>query len=192
MAGVSKFIEEKLKLKVNQSKSEVGSPKQRKFLGFSFYQNRKLVAVRIHEKTLIRIKAKVKKLTSRSKAMSMEERVRKLSSLITGWTSYFRLAHMKSHCQKLDEWMRRRLRMCHWKDWKKIKTKFENLKRLGQDPQKAWEHANSRKSYWHNANSPILSTTLTNAYFEKIKLTTFSQAFTKFSNFTNRPMPNGT
>jgi RNA-directed DNA polymerase len=192
MSGVSKFIEEKLKLKVNQSKSEVGSPKKRKFLGFSFYQNRKIVAVRIHEKSLIRIRAKVKKLTSRSNALSMEERVRKLSSLITGWTSYFRLAHMKSHCQKLDEWMRRRLRMCHWKDWKKIKTKFENLIRPGTDPQKAWEHANSRKSYWHNANSPILSTTLTNAYFERIKLTTFSQAFTKFSNFTNRPMPNGT
>lgn len=192
MTGISKFIEKKLKLKVNQSKSEVGSPKQRKFLGFSFYQNKKLVAVRIHEKSLTRIKAKVKKLTSRSNALSMAERVRKLSSLITGWTSYFRLAHMKSHCQKLDEWMRRRLRMCHWKDWKKIKTKFENLKRLGTNPQKAWEHANSRKSYWHNANSPILSTTLTNAYFERIKLTTFSQAFAKFSNFTNRPMPNGT
>jgi RNA-directed DNA polymerase len=192
MAGVSKFIEEKLKLKVNQSKSEVGSPKQRKFLGFSFYQDKGIVAVRIHEKSLIRIKAKVKKLTSRSNAMSMEERVRKLSSLIIGWTSYFRLAHMKSHCQKLDEWMRRRLRMCHWKDWKKIKAKFENLKRLGTDPQKAWEHANTRKSYWRTAISPILSTTLTNAYFESIKLTTFSQAFMKFSNFTNRPMPNGT
>ncbi len=192
IAGVSKFIEEKLKLKVNKSKSAVGSPKQRKFLGFSFYQNKQVVAVRIHEKSLIRIKAKVKKLTSRSNAMSMEERVRKLSSLIIGWTSYFSLAHMKRHCQKLDEWMRRRLRMCHWKDWKKIKTKFENLKRLGIDPQKAWEHANTRKSYWRTAISPILSTTLTNAYFESIKLTTFSQAFTKFSNFTNRPMPNGT
>ena len=192
MTGVSKFIEEKLKLKVNQSKSEVGSPKQRKFLGFSFYQNKKQVAVRIHEKSLKRIKAKVKKLTSRSNALSIEDRIRKLSNLITGWVSYFRLANMKSHCQKLDEWMRRRLRMCHWKNWKKIKTKFDNLKRLGTEPQKAWEFANSRKSYWRNANSPILSTTLSNAYFERIKLTTFSQAFAKFSNFTNRPMPNGT
>ena len=192
MSSISKFIEEELMLKVNQTKSEVGSPKQRKFLGFSFYQNKKLVAVRIHQKSLARIKDKVRKLTSRGNAMSMEQRIVKLSHLITGWTSYFRLANMKSHCQELDEWMRRRLRMCHWKDWKKISAKYNNLVRLGIDKAKAWEFANTRKGYWRIAHSPILQRTLTNAYFEERKLLTFSQAYSKLSNFTNRPMPNGT
>jgi RNA-directed DNA polymerase len=192
MSSISKFIEEELSLKVNQAKSEVGSPKQRKFLGFSFYQNKKVVAVRIHQKSIARIKDKVRKLTSRSNAMSMNERIIKLSNLITGWTSYFRLAHMKSHCQELDEWMRRRLRMCHWKDWKKISTKFNNLIKLGIDKDKAWQFANTRKSYWRTAHSPILHRTLTNSYFESIGLRSFSQAYSKLSNFTNRPMPNGT
>ena len=84
MSSISKFIEEELKLKVNQSKSEVGSPKKRKFLGFSFYQKKKEVAVRIHPKSLERLKAKVKKLTSRSNAMSMEQRINKLNQLTIG------------------------------------------------------------------------------------------------------------
>jgi RNA-directed DNA polymerase len=193
MSGISQFIEEELQLKVNEAKSEVGNPKQRKFLGFSFYSKEKSkVGVRIHPKTIQRIKDKVRKLTSRSNATSIEQRIGKLSKLITGWTSYFRLANMKKHCQELDEWMRRRLRMCYWKDWKKISAKFSNLIKLGIDKGKAWEFANTRKGYWRIAGSPILQRTLTNAHFEKLGLITFSHAYLQFSNFTNRPMPNGT
>lgn len=192
MSSISKFIEEELRLKVNQTKSEVGSPKRRKFLGFSFYQKKKDVKVRIHPKSIERIKSKLKKLTSRSNAMSMEQRIIKLNQLTIGWTSYFRIADMKSHCQELDEWVRRRLRMCHWKDWKKIGTKFTNLIKLGIERGKAWEFANTRKGYWRISKSPILHCTLTNSYFKERKLVTFSQTYSKLSNFTNRPMPNGT
>ena len=90
--------------------------------------------------------------------MSMAKRIEKLSSLIRGWVSYFRLADMKGNCQKLDEWMRRRLRMCYWKDWKKISARHHNLVRLGIENSKAWEFANTRKGYWRIANCPILST----------------------------------
>jgi hypothetical protein len=69
---------------------------------------------------------------------------------------------MKSYLLKIDEWLRRRLRMCIWKQWKRIRTKFVNLQKLGTPRQKAWEHANTRKGYWHTANSWILSTTITN------------------------------
>jgi retron-type reverse transcriptase len=88
MSSISKYIENELKLKVNQTKSEVGSPKRRKFLGFSFYQKKKDVKVRIHPKSIERIKSKLKKLTSRSNAMSMEQRIIKLNQLTIGWTSY--------------------------------------------------------------------------------------------------------
>lgn len=193
MAGISQFIENSLLLKVNKAKSEVGSPKVRKFLGFSFYSKEKGQAgVRIHPKSVERVKEKVRKLTSRSNAMSMAQRIEKLSSLITGWTSYFRLADMKKHCRELDEWMRRRLRMCHWKDWKKVGSRYINLIKLGIDKGKAWEFANTRKGYWRIAKSPILQRTLTNDYFEKLELTTFSHAYRQFSNSMNRPMPNGT
>ena len=124
--------------------------------------------------------------------MSMEQRIAKLSNLITGWTSYFGVADMKRHCQELDEWMRRRLRMCYWKDWKKISAKFNNLVKLGLEHKMAWEFANTRKSYWRTACSPILQRTLTNTYFEQLQLQTFSQTYLKLSNFTNRRIPNGT
>jgi group II intron reverse transcriptase/maturase len=179
MKSVSRYLEEELKLKVNEKKSEVGNPKQRKFLGFSFYQKRQEIGVRIHSKPLERIKDKVRKLTSRSNGMSMEERIKKLSSLIGGWVGYFRLADIKKHCQQLDEWMRRRLRMCYWKNWKGIKTKHDNLVKYGISNAKAWEYANTRKSYWRIANSPVLSTSLTNKHFEDIKLLTFSRAYSK-------------
>lgn len=179
MESVSKYIEGELKLKVNEKKSEVGSPKERKFLGFSFYQKRKEVGIRIHPKSLMRIKEKVRRLTSRSNGMSMVDRIKKLSSLIGGWVGYYRLADIKSHCKNLDEWMRRRLRMCYWKNWKKIGTKHDNLVKLGIAKGKAWEFANTRKSYWRIAKSPILATSLTNQHFKELNLLTFSQAYCK-------------
>ena len=139
-----------------------------------------------------RIKMKIKAHTQRSKNQSIEERIGSLSSLIQGWINYFRLADMKDHCQKLDEWMRRRLRMCIWKQWKKIKTKQDNLIKLGIERSKAWEYANTRKGYWHTASSPILSTAVTNAFLEKEGLISFSATYLNWLKTTNRRMPNGT
>ena len=121
----------------------------------------------------------------------MEARIYKLNLLIRGWVYYFSLADMRSLCLKLDEWVRRRLRMCYWKQWKKVKTKHANLVRLGIPVRKAWEYANTRKGYWHTANSWILSRTLTNTYFEKAELLNLSIVYCNL-NLTNRRMPNGT
>lgn len=168
MAGISKYIEERLKLKVNRKKSAVDYPQRRKFLGFSFYRKQEEIRVRIHPKSLKRFKDKVRAITSRSNAWDMEARIKKLNQAIQGWIGYFSMADMRGHCQTLDEWIRRRLRMCYWKQWKKIGTKHDNLVRLGLDDRKAWQYANTRKGYWHTSNSPILSTTLNNSYFRRI------------------------
>lgn len=192
MKSVSDFIESKLKLKVNKEKSAVDKPSKRKFLGFSFYSSKEGVRMRLHSKTLKRIKDKVRNLTQRSKSESMEEKIDKLSSLITGWVNYFRIADMKGHCEKLDEWMRRRIRMCIWKQWKKIRTKHDNLVKFGIESSKAWEFANTRKAYWHTANSPILATSITNTYLEKQGLMPFSTVYQSWLKTMNRRMPNGT
>ncbi len=192
MTSISKFIEEKLKLKVNRTKSAVDKPRKRKFLGFSFYPHKEGERIRIDPKTLERIKMKIKKHTQRSNSQSMEERIMNLSNLIQGWVNYFRISDMIEHCQKLDEWLRRRLRMCIWKQWKKIKTKHDNLVKLGIENSKAWEFANSRKGSWHTANSPILSTTITNGYLEHEGLLSFSSVYKSWLKTTNRRMPNGT
>ncbi len=191
MASVSKFLEKRLKLRINTEKSAVDYPQRRKFLGMSFYRSKEGIRVRVHPISLKRFKDKVRATTSRSKATSMEMTIERLNQVIKGWVGYFALADMREHCRKLDEWIRRRLRMCYWKQWKKIGTKHDNLVRLGLSNQKAWEFANTRKGYWHTAGSPILSTTLTNSYFSQICFNGLLNAYESLL-LTNRRMPNGT
>jgi RNA-directed DNA polymerase len=179
MDSVSQFIEKRLKLKVNREKSAVDYPTRRKFLGFSFYYLKGIARVRMHPKSHKRLKAKLKELTGRSIGISMEARVAKLNQTIQGWVNYYKLADMHTHCQTTDEWLRRRLRMCYWKQWKKIGARLDNLVRLGISSSKAWEFANTRKGYWHIANSPILSTSLTNVYFRRLGLLGLSDYYSK-------------
>jgi RNA-directed DNA polymerase len=192
MSSLGKFIEEELKLKVNREKSAVDSPCKRKFLGFSFYYKQGEVRVMVHQKSLERVKAKVKALTMRSTGKSIQERLGRLCNLINGWVHYFKIADMTGHCRQLDMWMRRRLRMCIWKQWKRIETRLKNLISLGINQFKAWEFANTRKGYWRVSNSPILSCSLTNHYLEDLGLIGFSGVYRKVLESMNRRMPNGT
>ena len=177
MESITGFIEGKLKLKVNKDKSTVDRPWKLKFLGFSFYRGKGEYRIRVHEKPLKKFKTKLKELTSRSNAMKMEYRFLKLKQVITGWINYFAIADMRSILRTLDEWLRRRIRMCFWKHWKKIKTKHDNLVKLGIENSKAWEYANTRKGYWRISNSPILSRALTNKYLKEIGLVSISEIY---------------
>jgi RNA-directed DNA polymerase len=171
MKSVTEFIEHRLKLRVNRNKSAVDNPARRKFLGFSFYWNKKGMArMRLHPKPMERLKEKVRAITSRSKSMAMEVRIEKLNALTRGWVNYYRPADMQKHCQSIDEWIRARLRMCYWKQWKCTKAKYENLRRLGLSDDLAWRNANTRKGYWRTASSPILLTTLTINFFNRLGL----------------------
>jgi RNA-directed DNA polymerase len=107
----------------------------------------------------------------------MEARIARLNQTMRGWVNYYILADMRTHCQKTDEWLRRRLRMCYWKQWKKIGAKHDNLVCLGISSSKTWEYANTRKGYWHIANSHILPCSLTNDHFRKIGLTCLSEVY---------------
>lgn len=177
MENITKFIESKLRLKVNRTKSKVDRPWRIKYLGFSFYQVKGRIEIRIHPKSVAKFKDKIRTITSRSNAMSTELRYKKLKQTIVGWVNYFKIANMQKIAQKLDEWIRRRIRMCYWKQWKKIKTKHDNLTRLGIDDYKAWEFANTRKSYWRVSNSPILSRSLTNKTLERFGYTSLSSVY---------------
>jgi group II intron reverse transcriptase/maturase len=177
MKSISEYLLKVLKLKVNPEKSAVDRPAKRKYLGFSFYTLKGKVGIRVHEKSVKRYKEKVRELTSRTNAMSMEERITRLNQLSRGWGNYFGIANAKGLRQKLDEWTRRRLRMCIWKQWKRIRTRLNNLVKLGIDREKAWQYANTKKGYWHVANSPILSRTLSNRYFKSLGLIGLSEVF---------------
>lgn len=156
------YIEKKLFLRVNKEKSTVAYIRNVKFLGYSFYQKKGAGRLRIHSKSVEKMRNKIRELTSRSNGWGNVRRKESLKQYITGWVDYFQLADMKKLMIETDEWYRRRLRMVLWKQWKRISTKQANLVKLGIDKYKAWEYANTRKGYWHIANSWILSTSVTN------------------------------
>ena len=177
MASITRFIESKLKLKVNKEKSAVDRPWKLKFLGFSFYRKNGGIGIRVHPKPVAKFKQRLKEVTGRSNGMSMPQRMAKLKQAIVGWVNYFGIADMKELARSLDSWLRRRIRMCFWKQWKKIKTKHDNLVALGALGYKAWEYANTRKSYWRIAGSPILAKSLTNEYLKKLGLQSISERY---------------
>ncbi|MGL5067865.1 MAG: group II intron reverse transcriptase/maturase [Sarcina sp.] len=177
------LIEGKLKLKINRNKSAIDLVSRRKFLGFSFYFSKQGTEIRIHEKSFKRLKDKVKFYTNRNKGVSMEYRLKKLKEIIIGWTNYFGIAKGKEKLKIIDGWIRRRIRACFWKQWKKIKTKRNNLIKLGVKNGKAWEYANTRKGYWRISNSPILSKTLTNKYLENIGFVSLSKTYQMIHKF---------
>ena len=161
MKNIIPFIEGKLFLKVNREKSKVSHVKGVKFLGYTFYVYRGKGRLRTHPKSVQKMKAKIKMLTSRSNGWGNVRRKEALRQCIRGWVQYFKWADMKNLLLRIDTWYRRRLRMVIWKQWKRIRTKLANLIRLGIPKSKAWEWANTRKGYWHIANSYILSRTIT-------------------------------
>lgn len=177
MENITKFIENTLKLKVNRTKSKVDRPWRIKYLGFSFYQVKGKIEIRIHPKSITKFKEKIREITSRSNAMSMETRYTKLKQVIVGWVNYFQIANMESIAQKLDKWIRRRIRMCYWKQWKKTKARYENLKRLGIKDEEAWSCANTRKNYWRLSDNQIINKALNNKTLEKLGYTSLTSVY---------------
>ena len=179
METVRRFLENELRLKVNEEKSAVASPTKRKFLGYSFYFRNGKYRLRVHLKSLNRLKDKIREVTNRNVSMNFETRLKKLIEKTRVWVNYFKLADMTSSLKDIDAWIRRRLRACIWKTWKKIRTRFSSLVRLGIDRNKAWEYANTRKGYWRISNSPIMQRAITNARLEKRGYVSMSTMYKK-------------
>lgn len=175
-------IEGKLYLRVNKEKTTVSYVVRVKFLGYSLYPSNKGIQLRVHKKSIAKMKERIKVLTSRSNGMGDEKRKVKLKQYIIGWVNYFSLANMKTLLHNTDEWFRRRIRMVIWKRWKKVKTRWQNLIKLGVNKYKACEFTNTRKGYWHIANSPILSSSVTNDRLKRPKYIFFSDYYCKIAN----------
>jgi group II intron reverse transcriptase/maturase len=168
MESCARFLEKKLKLKVNRKKSATGSPTRLKFLGFNLYRRKEEIRIRVHEKPMERFKDRLKAMTSRKRGGTIEQILDELTRLINGWLGYYRIADIKTYLQRISEWLRRRMRQIYWKRWKRTRTRFENLIRLGVPRDKAWQWANTRKGYWCVSGSWIMTTTMNNRYFETL------------------------
>lgn len=175
------YIEGKLFLKVNREKTSVSYAGKVKFLGYGFYKSAKGWRYRVHPKSKAKLKAKVKELTSRKRVMEYEVWKQRLWWLVRGWVNYYKLADAGKWLRRMDEWMRRRIRMVFWKKWKRVRTRYKNLRRLGLSHDDALKTAASRKGYWRLSRTPELNLALSNkrlamagfpcflSYYESVK-----------------------
>jgi RNA-directed DNA polymerase len=167
MASITRFITTKLKLKVNERKSAVARPWERKFLGFTFTWNRE-PRRRIAPKAVLRFKERVRELTSRTRGISTERMAEELTQYLRGWLGYFGKCETPSVLQSLEEWTRHRLRSVIWKQWKRGTVRFAELRKRGISKDLAACTAGSAHGPWRLANSPALALALPNAYFDSL------------------------
>ena len=179
MENITSFIEGKLKLKVNINKSAVERPWKRKFLGFTLGIMFGKAYSSISKQSLKKHKDKLREILSRSNPITLKQRIIKLNQVNIGWINYYGIAKCKGIAVQLDKWIKLRLRMCIWKQWKKVKTRYKNLKKLGLNHYQAIKFANTRKGYWRVANSAILKTTLTNQFFNDLGLKSLTRQYIK-------------
>ena len=171
LVNIKPFIEKKLFLKLNEDKTKIryiGSTDV-KFLGFGFYPDQEgKIKARPHQKSKDKCVKRLKEITSRNRGQSLEAFRKQLSEFVRGWANYFLKSDMTKFVRNTDKWLRRRIRQIYWKQWKKVRTKYYALQKLGLSPSIAWQYANSRKSYWRIANSWILAKTLTNRFLREM------------------------
>lgn len=152
MESITKFIEKKLRLKVNVEKSKVARPNQIKYLGFGFYYTKTgIIKPKPHLKSIQKFKRKLKQLTKRNWSISLDERIVKLNQVTRGWINYFKIGYMKENLRDITSHLSRRLRCIIWKQWKRSKKRIESLIKLGCNKGKAIKIAYSRKSYWNSS-----------------------------------------
>jgi RNA-directed DNA polymerase len=169
MESITHFITHRLKLKVNQAKSAVARPGQRKFLGFSFTRERE-PRRRIAPKAIARFKERIRERTRRTRGISLPQMVKDLTTYLRGWLGYFGDCQTPSVLQRLEEWLRRRLRSVGWKQGKRGRTRFRELRKRGVGKDLAAQTAGSPHGPWRLANSPALTIALPNAFFAGLGL----------------------
>ncbi|HNG82426.1 MAG TPA: group II intron reverse transcriptase/maturase [Burkholderiaceae bacterium] len=162
MRSITDYLHTTLKLRVNPAKSKVAPMSECSFLGFTLAGTK----IRWTDKVLADFKHRVRELTGRSWGVSMDYRLHKLGQYLRGWFGYFGISQYWRPIPELDEWIRRRVRMCYWKQWRWVRTKVRHLLDLGLDLKTAIQHAASSKSYWHMARTPGLQQALSNAWLK--------------------------
>ncbi len=180
LAQSTALLEQRLKLKVNRTKSSIVPATTAVLLGFGFYFTASGVKIRVAPKAWQRAKARIRVLTSRKWSVSMQVRITRLNQYIRGWMGYFRLADTPRKFRDLDEWFRRRMRQIRWKEWKRSRTRVANLRARGIQANVAWQWGMSSRGYWRIAGSPILTRALPNLYWEELGLLYFHRAWTRF------------
>ncbi|QUH27914.1 group II intron reverse transcriptase/maturase [Vallitalea guaymasensis] len=171
------FIEKKLFLKVNTDKTVVAHVSKVKFLGYTFYRYKGKCRLRVHKKSINKMKHRLKELTKKSNGWGNEYRILKLKQYIIGWLNYYRLADMKGILKRTDEWLRRRIRAIYWKQWKRVKTRYRMIRKYNLPLWKVHEMANCRKGTWRS--TMMLNSVLTNKEIVNLGYMTMTHYYLK-------------
>lgn len=186
MENITKFITKRLKLKVNESKSAVDKPWNRKFLGFTFsaqeWRGHWKIRRKVAPKALERFREKVRVLTRRTQGRSIEQVVASLNRYLNGWIHYFAFAETKRDFEALESWIKRKLRCMMWKQWATGKKRYQELKRRGVRPYTAWVTMKSGHGPWRISRSPAVQQVFNRAYFKSLGLVFLTEEFTKLSS----------
>lgn len=175
MRSITQFLEKRLKVKVNPDKTKVGSPLRLKFLGFSLGVDHNGAYARPAKQSQQRVKKALKLLTKRNRGISLTRMFEEIHRKMRGWLQYYSIGKLTNFIQRLDKWLRVRIRQYIWKRWKKFKTKVTNLQKLGLSQHDAYVFASTRKGYWRTAHSKTLSYSLTNRKLEQLGLMNMSK-----------------
>ena len=180
MRSITRYLESSLKLTVNPAKSKVAPMSQCSFLSFTIRGTK----IRWTDKALAQFKQRVKEVTGRSWGVSMDHRLHKLGQYVRGWMGYFGISQYYSPVPDLDDWLRRRIRMCYWKQWRWVRTKIRHLLDLGVSLKTAIQHGVSSKSYWHMARTPAVQRALSNAWLKAQGLVSVKDLWCKAQGYT--------
>jgi RNA-directed DNA polymerase len=179
MAKISRYLSQKLKLKVNREKSRVVKIEELNYLGFTF----RGIRIFVSAPAMKDFKHRLRGLTSRSWGVSMAERFERLNRYLRGWMNYFGISQHYTPIEELDKWLRRRIRMCYWKQWRRPRTRIANLLKLGTSKRHAILTGISRKGYWRLSKTLATQTGMTNEWLEQQGLLSIRQLWMKVQGY---------
>lgn len=176
LKSLARYVEERLKLRVNVEKSAVARPWERKFLGYSVTRHQE-AKLKVSETSAKRLKDKLKDIFRRARGWSIGSTIKQLSPVIRGWVNYFKCSEVKGLFEELDGWLRRKIRVLYWRRWKKPKTRERKLRQLGIEAERAWKSANNGRGSWWNAGASHMNQAIQTKYLRSLGLLSFMEEY---------------
>jgi RNA-directed DNA polymerase len=181
MESVTRFLERRLKLKVNTAKSSVERPWKCKFLGYSM-TSQKVPRLKVAPRSVKRLKHRLREVFRKGRGRNIGKVIEELTTVLRGWQLYFKLAEVRKVFEELDEWIRRKLRCIKWRQWKRTKTRAKNLMKRGLDEARAWKSATNGRGSWWNAGASHMNAAFTKANFDQMGLVSLLDRFLDIRN----------
>jgi RNA-directed DNA polymerase len=176
LKSISRYVEGRLKLRINVEKSAVARPWERKFLGYSVTRHKE-AKLKVSTSSIKRLKDKLKDIFRRGRGCAVSTAIKQLSPIIRGWISYFKCSEVKGVFEELDGWLRRKIRVLYWRRWKKPKTRERKLKQLGIEAERAWKSANNGRGPWWNAGASHMNHAIPTRYLRNLGLVSFMEEY---------------